>query len=314
MFSFDQYKDYVDRVDDPHGNKRYILLGDDLKKYCDDLEKTPIDFTPRELSNFLLSRGITHPTTVSRHITMFRQLYEILKDDGVRFDNPCESELLNINYIIINTKADVPFYSSADIDRIIQKIDCNKAFYEGIIRTFYEGVAENSTEIWQLNRSDIDFSNRTVNTKRGSKVISERLFEAYKEVLTISDLQDPHPRSKDGFRQTSCRRDFYGAVFPISTKSPATFYLNRFRKVSEMGGCEITPHHLYYCGFLDYAGKKIGVEKLLELMLDYRRNTKVDTRVIEGLIEEYRFAIPITKIKYQLRAYTLAMKYSLADS
>ncbi len=306
MYNFEDYKRIVEEYTGGDYTNKYMLVSAELEKYCNELQKTPIEFEAPDLYKYLIKHGFKSTNSVLNYIAAFKNFYDyLITNRQITHGNVCDDALISANVIVSNSEIKVEFYDGDDINRIVKKMPLSREYYEVIIRSFFEGVAFSPEDLFELRKNDFDYNKKTINTKRGIKIISQELCEAFNVVQNIDYVLNPHPRSRTGVRKIPCEPMVQGGLVPSTgnSKYNITVYL---RRASNEAGSPLTMANLYYSGFVNYLRLNIGYDVCNE-MFSKRRNTDEENGLLVKAANDYLFYSDPAKIRRSIRPYMIAM-------
>lgn len=307
MIDLTSHKQIVQECSD-NTSIRNILNNSFLDRYCDNKNKSPQDFSEMDLFLYLTQVSGSSISRMTHIIIAWKRYYEYLQEISYRKDDP--ADYINARIVVEYTQNHYPYYTDEEINSIFPKLEYNKIFSEALIRSYYEGVVPKSTDLYELNYSDVDFTCHNIKTKRGTKSISGRLSDIYRELRFVDAILGDTKiigRQKQKSQPTNFPRP--DSLFPISGRGQNNgklFFSRRIDAVSQNAGMKLTPLFLYYNGFINSLIGKYGLNMSL-IMLD-TKNDKTAIKQLTNFADEYLFIVPANKIRTQLLPMIIELK------
>ena len=307
MIDLTSHRQFVQECTD-NASIRSILNNSFLDRYCDNRNKSPQDFSEMDLFLYLTQVSGSSISRMTHIIIAWKRYYEYLQEVSYRKDDP--ADYINARTVVEYTQNHYPYYTNEEINSIFPKLEYNKTFSEALIRSYYEGVVPKSTDLFELNYSDVDFTGHSINTKRGIKSISGRLSDIYRELRFVDAIVGDTKiigRQKQKSQPTNLPRP--DSLFPISGRgqdNAKLFFRRRIDAVSQNSGMKLTPLFLYYNGFINSLIDEYGLDMSL-VMLD-TKNDKTVIKRLRDFADAYLFVVPANKIRTQLLPMVIELK------
>lgn len=286
------------------GIRSSYLINDKMEAYSKNIDKLVFDWTVNDAYDYVLSSFGSHSrSTISNTVNALKD-FIYFTSEGTRI-NPFASELLASKNIVNASEELKTYFTPEDIEKIIRSIFENKVYLEALIRTYYEGVARRTTEIYDLKYDDLNLNESCIKIKRGVKPISKKLALLYVQMQDLEFYNYNDIASEDGIRRIALYKPYKNALFQTTTQHFSMFVTRRFREISSLYGLEVKQDSLYYSGFLNYIANKVGVEECLNLVL---KNGKKDCKILSGFGEDYLIGMKGDRIRFRIQPYAEAMK------
>lgn len=316
MYSYEEYVKLVHEFTNGQVKDIYVktmLLSDDIHNYYQKTGKTPIDYTIDDAIALL-----TDPSQVLRTSTLYHMMISLarfnhfLSSKGIDMIDYTGNPKFTARYIYENMKCatTVPYISPEVIDHIVSLLGIDRYLNEAFIRTFYEGVAVSTDDLFTLRYSMVDHDNLTVTTPTRVIHISKKLSEAYKEVSTYQHLTVKNYMAKSGVNTVEIASPL-GSLIPSTSDSSEKFRQFCKRKmmyISRETGIDITWTMLRNDGFINLLIQEFGVEWCIQFAKE-RRSGPSKTAAIKKLAAEFGYHQgPSNNIKKILRGYMFRLE------
>lgn len=306
MYNYEKYEDLIQAYSSEKDCNNYSqghLLSPAVKSYSDQILKTPDAWNEINVFNYFTETRNFKINTVYNQHKSFSDFYDYLIEQGLRNNNPCDSELTKPASIIYSLRQFPDYYSDQDIENIMRRIEENKTYNCSLVLTYYEGVALSTVDIMNLKRSDFNHTENTIKIPAGTKHISQRLSDYYSDLENLSVIIGDSPGVIQP-KRTPLQWFQPDQLFP-ATSTSRMFFSRRLATISNITLYELHPTDLYYSGFLNYISRKIGKDRCIEIVLSNKRS---DYAELLDFADEYLFRVSRNKLRSSLRRTALAMK------
>lgn len=308
MSRYDEYKALAVEFARTQPDDAIIYLDSEvIRNFYETTGKTPLDYEGDDGVNMLLSRDkVAYQNTIEKYIRYLLNFNDYLDKKGLLVSDYTMRGNFNVQYIMMHSNGCVPYYTPEDIDCIINTQDIEKELTEAIIKSFYEGVASSTRELFTLQTDMVDFDKNSITTDRGVFHISKRLCNAYAIISKYTVIHMYHPRSKDGIREYPIKSPI-GSLIPSTSENAENFkhfVEKRFVKISDVTNKRITSKALYYNGFVNYVVQRYGIDKCIELF----DKEAVNHPLLNEAAEQYHLKVRHSRLRQFFKPYVDGLK------
>ena len=313
------------------------LMRQEIYDTEDDLGKRIFDFSAEEflcmISKFQVKgKPILNMDAVSIVKMVFGQFfdwcvenkyaqYNLIKKHN---EEKGEESILSIDSIIkylvkVNGESLV-LYSEKDIEKICKKINLIEGgiYYEGIIRSFYEGI-DSTIDFVNMKQDDIDWDNNTISFGYKKIKISNRLKQIYKDVGEMNDIliwRDTKKRNGDIKTKTYSLERFENSLYKFPTYGAKKWdgensmyniargvNSNRFKYIEKKIGYKLNSDILYHSYILKNLLKYCNgnMDEVSNLILGKDRTCYTD--ILNKALSEMQCKYTIYKLRAILKPY-----------
>ena len=309
MYSYNEYLQLVDEYlqDCEYPTDTKILHSRPVKNYYEKTGKTPIDYDDKDCFEMLASRETIHKTSVSNTVNALKRFNDFLLTKDIEILDYTGSAILDPGYVIQHA-VKTPYFSPKDISNIIRKAPMNKALYECLIRSAYEGVVNYQTELYGIKYDAFDPEQKTVDTGDRIVHVSDKLAAAYKALHEVEYIYMNNPRSADGTGKLPFINT--NRLIRSTSESERAFgnhCSRQFTAISDIVGLPINWKILYINGFVNYLVNQIGKEEVIN-MFSKSRYSPGEFKQLKKFLEDYGWKTNIHNTKYTLLPYIVALQ------
>lgn len=287
--------------------ERRFVLGEDVIEYSKRINKTPLEYTPKDL--YLLFFKEIKIKTISEYNSFkngFSQMYEYAISVGATSRNITNDALFSTEVARKNIGDINDYLSPQDVSAILNSIKRNRVYGQALFLSLYENVGRTCRELSRIKTSDIDFNKRKIRRDNGVVIgISKTLISLYHELTQIDSYE-----SRSG-QQFGMDR-MYDSLFPRLAYADTKDYdeglyseklsVNlsaEIRRISKDIDYSLSARIIYESGMFNNVSDYIGGK---DVMIDALvSNNRAKNALLKKALEHFGYSINITSFKYAYR-------------
>ena len=284
--------------------ERRFVLGDDVIEYSQKINKTPLEYTPKDLySLFFKEIKIKTISEYNSFKNGFSQMYEYAISVGAASRNITNDALFSTEIARKNIGDINEYLSPLDVSAILNSIKRNRVYGQALFLSIYENVGRTCRELSRLKIQDIDFDECKIRRDNGVVIgISKNLINLYRELIQIDSYE-----SRSG-QQFGMDR-LYDSLFPrlayVDTKDYDEGLYNEklsvnlsaeIRRLSKDIGYNLSARIIYESGMFNNVSDYIGGK---DVMIDALvSNDRAKNALLKKALEHFGYSINVTSFKY----------------